>query len=335
MQIRNLFFNWKILPSSSYNFPVIVVGNLSVGGTGKTPHTEYLLNLLKDQYNVAALSRGYGRKTKGFKIADSSDSSLSIGDEPFQIFSKIDKIIVAVDEKRRRGIEKLRNLKNPPEVIILDDAFQHRSVKAGLNILLSDYNNLYVNDLPLPSGRLREPQSASKRADILILTKCPIQLSENEQNKIIQLIQPQTYQKVYFSYISYENFRPLNHLASAIDNPFEYLKDAAIILITAIANPQPMLKELKKYSENIISFKYRDHYYFDEKDLVKIKQRIKQEVNKKIVIICSDKDAVKIKKDTFLGTPMFSLPIKIRFHQNKGHDFEKDIYSFIQTFQDN
>src|SRR5690554_4055579 len=160
MQIRNLFFNWKILPSSSYNFPVIVVGNLSVGGTGKTPHTEYLLNLLKDQYNVAALSRGYGRKTKGFKIVDSSDSSLSIGDEPFQIFSKIDKIIVAVDEKRRRGIEKLRNLKNPPEVIILDDAFQHRSVKAGLNILLSDYNNLYVNDLPLPSGRLREPQSA-------------------------------------------------------------------------------------------------------------------------------------------------------------------------------
>ncbi|MEX2379763.1 MAG: tetraacyldisaccharide 4'-kinase, partial [Vicingaceae bacterium] len=214
VRLRNFFYDIGLLKSSEFNFPLIVVGNLTVGGTGKTPHTEFIVKTLKNDYLTAVLSRGYGRKSKGYKLADSGDSPESIGDEPYQIFTKHQEILVAVDEKRKRGIEKLRALPSAPQVVVMDDAFQHRQVKAGLNILLTDYSNLYINDILLPSGRLREPKSAAKRADIIVITKSPSVLSPLEIRRITESLKPKAYQKVFFSYIDYQNLKPLNIAAN-------------------------------------------------------------------------------------------------------------------------
>jgi len=331
LHIRNLLFNWGVLSSTAFNFPVISVGNLSVGGTGKTPHTEFLIELLRNDYHIASLSRGYGRKTKGFKIADSSDSPESIGDEPYQIFTKYDRVIVAVDEKRKRGIEKLRALPAKPEVVILDDAFQHRSVKAGLNILLTDYSKLYINDLPLPSGRLREPRSAAKRADIIIVTKSPEVLSNDEREKIIKLLNPKPHQKVYFSYIAYKNLQPLNHSAIEVVDPIALLQKSTTILLSAIANPKPMVTELKRNAKKIIPLTFKDHHFFQVKDYVKINKRIAREDSAKKVIVCSEKDAVKIDSKAFGDVPLFALPIVIKFHKHNTSTFKNHIKTYVKS----
>ena len=205
--LRNKLFDFGILESTSYNFPVICVGNLSVGGTGKTPMIEYLIRLVKDKKKVATLSRGYKRKSEGFQIGENGVTSAVLGDEPFQFYSKYsDKITVAVDANRREGIEKLLELNPKLEVILLDDAYQHRAVKAGFNILLTTYADIYTTDIVLPTGNLREPKSGAKRADIIIVTKCPEALSEMEKTKIVKDISPKSNQKVFFSAIKYAEF---------------------------------------------------------------------------------------------------------------------------------
>ena len=188
--VRNYFYDCGVLSSKSYNFPVICVGNLSTGGTGKTPMIEYLIRLLFDEKSVATLSRGYKRKTEGFVLADEMASADTIGDEPFQFHKKFDAITVAVDTDRQNGIAELMKLNTPIEVLLLDDAYQHRKVKAGFNILLTAYNNLYYNDIVLPTGNLREPRSGSKRADIIVVTKCKKNLSEAEKGKITTKLKP-------------------------------------------------------------------------------------------------------------------------------------------------
>ena len=201
--LRNKFYDTGIMSSKSYNIPVICVGNLSTGGTGKTPMIEYLIRLLKDEKPLATLSRGYKRKTKGFVLADENATADSIGDEPFQFFRKFEHIQVAVDGDRQNGIKQLITSENKPKVILLDDAYQHRKVKAGFNILLTAYNNLYFEDIVLPTGNLREPRSGAKRADIIVVTKCNKDLADTEKSAIANKLKLNKNQKLFFSYIDY------------------------------------------------------------------------------------------------------------------------------------
>ena len=204
--LRNKLYDLGIKKPVSYNFPIICIGNLSVGGTGKTPMVEYLISLLKGEYKVATLSRGYKRKTEGFQLADEIATAETLGDEPFQFYNKFgNEILVAVDADRNNGIEKLRNLKKSPDVILLDDAFQHRKVKAGFNILLTTYKKPYSQDYVLPTGNLREPKSGAKRANIIVVTKCPENISEADKLKIIKSLNPEKHQHVFFSAIQYAN----------------------------------------------------------------------------------------------------------------------------------
>ena len=205
-RVRNMLYDLKLKTSKSYSLPVICVGNLSVGGTGKTPMIEYLIRLLKDELKIAILSRGYKRKIKGFQIANTNSSADTIGDEPFQFFYKFkDKLLVAVDADRQRGIEKLVSNHSSLDVVLLDDAFQHRKVRAGLNILLTTYNDLYVNDYVLPTGNLREPKQGANRAQIIVVTKCPTNLSEVDKEVVIKRLKPKPHQNVFFSSIRYSD----------------------------------------------------------------------------------------------------------------------------------
>lgn len=331
VSFRNFLFENGLRHSHEYDFPVICVGNLSVGGTGKTPHTEYLIRQLKENHQLAMLSRGYGRTTKGFKIADSSDNASTIGDEPFQIFGKFPSIIVAVDEKRKRGIDSLRKLPSPPQIVILDDAFQHRSVKAGLNVLLTDYSKLYINDFVLPSGRLREPSSGAKRADIIVVTKSPAVLSPLEIRRITLSLKPKEYQKVFFSYINYKEPVPLNEAAVAIKDDSQ-LADKGVLLVSAIANSEPLLLHLKRISKETQSINFKDHHFFSDKDYQKVKKQLDELLSPKKVIVITEKDAVKFDVSKFQGTAIFSIPIRIEFHQHQNFNFSEEIKNYVRSY---
>ncbi|MFI1771661.1 tetraacyldisaccharide 4'-kinase [Thalassobellus citreus] len=293
--LRNKLYDLGLKQSTTYNFPVICVGNLSVGGTGKTPMIEYLITLLKDDYKVATLSRGYKRKTKGFQLANESSSAESIGDEPFQFYSKFNKeILVAVDSDRRNGIETLQS-NNTPEVILLDDAFQHRKVKAGFNILLTTYGNPYFNDVVLPTGNLREPRSGAKRANIIVVTKCPIGLTENEKNKIIEQIKLKSHQHVFFSSIAYAN--EVFSLDSSIK--VEDLND--FTLVTGIANANPLVDFLNNKNLKFEHLNFKDHHEFSQEDIAVL--------NKKSRIVTTEKDFMRLKQYDSLKAKLFYLPI--------------------------
>lgn len=332
ISLRNFFFNTGILSSEEYSFPVISVGNLSVGGTGKTPHTEYILNHLHKNFRLACLSRGYGRKTKGYKLATSNDNANSIGDEPFQIFKEFDDVYVAVAEKRKAGISQLQKLENPPQIIVLDDAFQHRSVKPGLNILLTDYSKLYKDDLILPSGRLREWKSGAKRADIIVVTKSPAVLSPLEIRRISGSLNPQPYQKVFFSYISYKKAKPLNQAAINIAEDKDKLKTRSVLLVSAIANPESLILHLKRYSKEVESLPFKDHYYFQAKDYKKINEHLSKLLSQKRAIVITEKDAVKFDASQFNETPVFSIPIKIKFHEHQELSFSEEIDNYVRSY---
>ena len=242
--IRNYLYNKNIFKSTQFRTPTIVVGNLNMGGTGKTPQIEYLIRLLKNDYKLAVLSRGYKRKSKGFIIAHDSMTSEIIGDEPYQYFLKFPTIIVSVDVDRRNGIQQLKQLESPPEIILLDDAFQHRKVEGGFSILLTSYQNLYVDDVMLPTGNLREKVSGAERAQVIIVTKCPTDLNEEAQFEIAKKLQPTLYQTVFFTGIEYDNELKGSSTINITD-----LADSEVLLVTGIANPNPLKTYLK--SQNI------------------------------------------------------------------------------------
>lgn len=333
--LRNLAFDLGILKAKSYSFPLISVGNLSVGGTGKTPTIEHIIDLLKDNYSLATLSRGYGRKTKGFKLTDSGDDALAVGDEPFQIFKKYPEIIVAVDGNRRRGISKLTELPGAPSVILLDDAYQHRYVKPGLNILLTDYSKLYIDDMPLPSGRLRENRSAAKRADIIVVTKSPKVLSPLEIRRITNSLRPADYQKVFFSYIDYQELQPLNEAAVEMTSKKINLAKRGVLLVSAIANPRPLKLHLKRYAKEIDAIRFRDHHYFVEKDYKKIRKRLENFLSPKNMIVITEKDAVKFNANEFEHIPVFCMPIRMKFHQHEAENFGHEIESYVESYKRN
>ncbi|NNK60020.1 MAG: tetraacyldisaccharide 4'-kinase [Flavobacteriaceae bacterium] len=311
--LRNKLYDTGILTSQSYDVPVICVGNLSVGGTGKTPMIEYLIRLLGDSHRLATLSRGYKRHSKGFVLADASATALKIGDEPFQFFSKFNDIIVAVDANRRRGIENLLALEQAPEVILLDDAFQHRKVKAGLNILLSTYDDLYVDDMLLPTGNLREPKRGARRADIILVTKCPTYIGETEKHLIRKKLNPQAHQAVFFSEISYSE-QVYSEKESMLRTD---LLDKQFTLVTGIANAQPMVSFLKANGFKFEHVNYPDHHHYSDADIVELK--------KKDTILTTEKDFMRL-KGSISSDRLYYLPIETQV--SNGSDLDQLIRNF-------
>ncbi|MBP0904456.1 tetraacyldisaccharide 4'-kinase [Mariniflexile gromovii] len=295
--LRNKLYDLGIKKSTSFNFPVICVGNLSVGGTGKTPMIEYLIHLLKDDYKVATLSRGYKRKTKGFQLANELSSAESIGDEPFQFYNKFkNDILVAVDSDRINGINELIKLGTSPEVILLDDAFQHRKVKAGLNILLTTYSNPYFSDYVLPTGNLREPRNGAKRAHIIIVTKCPENLNEIEKSKILKQIEPKNHQQVFFSSINYSNTVFSSQSEISLDTLTNFT------LVTGIANANPLIEFLKAKSLRFEHLNFKDHHEFTQQDIL--------DLEKKELIITTEKDFMRLNQYGTLKDKLYYLPIQ-------------------------
>ncbi len=321
--IRNKMYDNGTLKSVKFDIPTIVVGNLSVGGTGKSPMIEYLIRLLKNDYKIAVLSRGYKRSTKGFKLASKNTSAKEIGDEPFQFYRKFNDILVAVDSDRVNGIKQLKKLKNPPKLILLDDAYQHRKVQAGFTILLTTYHKLYVDDSMLPSGDLRENITGAKRAEIVIITKCPDALSEKEQFKITKKLNLELTQTAYFTKIAYaeEVIGKYNKI------PLKKLKNYSVLLVTGIANTNSLTNFLKKETIAFKHIKYKDHYNFTKKDIQKIeKEFINISVEKKI-ILTTEKDYVR----TFVSSDLkiYYLPIQTEFLNFK-ESFNTKIKRYVE-----
>jgi len=327
--LRNKLYDKKILQSSSFNFPLICVGNLATGGTGKTPMTEYLVRLLKNNYKTATLSRGYKRKTQGFAIADANTTALEIGDEPMQFHQKFPDVVVAVGEERLVAIPHLLHDRPGTQVIILDDAFQHRQVEAGLNILLTEFSNLYTRDLMLPAGDLRDVRSSSKRADIIIVTKCNPDLSEAEKNKIIAEIKPGPNQTVYFTTIAYG--LPY-HLFSKKE--ITVTPDCAILLVCGIANPGPLKEHLTKHADTYDMLRYADHHIFHSNDLRDIKQQFERISPDKKIVLTTEKDAVRLQKfvTELNDFPIYVVPIQHFFLFNGAGEFDGQVIKFIQSF---
>lgn len=296
--LRNKLYDLGIKKSKYYYFPVICVGNLSAGGTGKTPMIEYLIRLLKDDQKVATLSRGYKRQTKGFELANENATAQSIGDEPFQFYNKFgNQILVAADANRQNGIAKLQKQKNKPSVILLDDAYQHRKVRAGFNVLLTTYSNPYFNDYVLPSGNLREPIIGAKRADIIVVTKCPKVLSDSEKKRFINQIKPNENQDVFFSSIEYSE-QVVSH-----NSDIELNDLLNFTLVTGIANSEPLVDFLKDKNLKFEHLNFSDHHDFSEGEI--------SELNKKALILTTEKDFMRLKQYKSLKDKLFYLPIMI------------------------
>jgi tetraacyldisaccharide 4'-kinase len=327
--IRKWMYDKKILQSASFGLPVICVGNLSVGGTGKSPMVEYMIEMLKDKFNIATLSRGYKRKTKGYTLANDNSTALEIGDEPMQFYLKFPGISVAVGEERLEAIPQLLHDKPETQVILLDDAFQHRSVKAGLNILLTDYGNLFTRDFYLPTGDLRDLKSSYKRAEVIVVTKCPPDLSEKERNGIIIEINPLQRQCVFFTKIQYDE--PY-HISTKKNIHLTEKKE--VLLISGIANPKPLKKLLEDYSEVYYMMQYPDHYIFTIDDLKEIKKRFESIDAKNKIILTTEKDAVRLVKfnNAINDLPLFVMPIRHRFLFDGEKQFNQLVNDFIQNF---
>ncbi|KAA6333227.1 Tetraacyldisaccharide 4'-kinase [termite gut metagenome] len=340
--LRNKLFDWNILQSKSYDIPVICVGNIAVGGTGKTPHIEYLIKLLRHEFNVAVLSRGYKRKTKGYVLAGSQSNAQHIGDEPYQIKRKFPEVCVAVDEDRRHGINNLYGLKNPEiEVVLLDDAFQHRYVQAGMNILLTEYHRLFVEDALLPAGRLREPISGKNRANIVIVTKCPQNIQSADYSIVAKRMGLYPCQQLYFSTFEYGDLIPVFPKIQVHDRrSLETLSaEESILLITGIASPTTMIEELKKYTPEIDILSFADHHDFSWKDIITIHQRFGNFDNKGKIIITTEKDAARLIHCPEIAgeikSRMYVLPIEVKFLRGQQNMFNKQIIDYVGKYKRN
>lgn len=307
--IRNFLFNTGILKSKEFNIPVICVGNITVGGTGKTPHTEYLLSRLQNDFRVACLSRGYKRQTSGFQLATLHSNAEEIGDEPLQIKHKFPKVIVAVDENRVRGIEHLLALPERPEVIILDDAFQHRSVKAGKNIVLVDYNRPVFKDCLLPAGRLRETPKGLKRADYIIVSKCPPTLTPIEKRILFKHLKIKPYQQLFFTHQQYGPIRDIN----TQETPLHLDKNSYILCLTGIANPTPYIEHLKKFTPQIKELRYPDHHHFTSRDISEICTSFENIPYRDKYLFTTEKDLMRLKSWDLpenLKKKIFYIPVE-------------------------
>lgn len=328
--LRNKLYDWKILKSAKFNFPLICIGNLATGGTGKTPMTEWLVTHLKAEYQLAILSRGYKRRTKGFALANENTTALEIGDEPMQFHLKFPDVTVAVGEERIIAIPQILYQRPEIQAILLDDAFQHRAVEAGLNILLTEYQNLYTRDLPFPAGDLRDLRSSSKRAQLIVVTKCPEQLTIEARKKIeleMRLLPAQT---CFFTTIEYGTpYHLFNGSKMSITN------EQDILLICGIANPRQLKHYLTKQTKGYEMLRYADHHIFKISDLEEMKSRYQSMEGNQKIMLTTEKDAVRLHKfkAELEEYPIYVLPIKHAFLFNEAADFLNLIRGHIQSFQ--
>lgn len=322
--IRNKLYDCQILKSKSYTEPVISVGNLTVGGTGKTPHIEYLVRLLSDK-KVAVVSRGYGRRTTGFVEVEANADVQNVGDEPLQIKRKFQQIRVVVDEVRTHAISMLQNSTDAPDVYLLDDAFQHRKVNAGLKIVLIDYNRPTFNDLMMPSGRLREPRHNINRADIVIVTKCQDNLTEDARREFSNKLKLKHNQTVFFTKFEYGELQPLNGITIS-----KQLKNTKITVATGIAQPQRVYQYLESQGAELEKIEFSDHHFFNKADVTNIKKAFQKSGSQMVVV--TEKDSMRLigsnLLDSFDGIPVCSLPIEVTFADERQSVFNKMITDF-------
>jgi len=328
--IRNWCFDRKIFATAAFNLPIICVGNLAVGGTGKSPMVEFLIKRLKDQFEIAVLSRGYKRKTKGYALADEDTTALDIGDEPMQFHVKYPDVAIAVGEERVVAVPQLLHDRPNTRAIILDDAFQHRSVTAGLNILLTDYNNLFTRDWFLPTGDLRDQKKSAHRADIIVVTKCNKDFSLKERNDVILELNPLKNQEVYFSFINYG--KPY-HIISKQE--IEISEKLEVLLVTGIANPAPLKKILDERTQAYYEMDYNDHHIFSIDDLKNVIRRFNGIQAKDKIILTTEKDSVRLTKfqQELKDIPLFVIPIEPGFLFHDEKRFTDLIITFIRDFK--
>lgn len=326
--LRNRLYDSGFYSSISFSVPVINVGNLSVGGTGKTPHIEYLVRLLQYRFKAATMSRGYKRRTQGFMLADAETNALRIGDEPMQYHMKFPELIVSVAEERMTGIPRLLQQRPSVEVVLLDDAFQHRSVKAGVNILITDYSKPFYKDFILPVGTLRENRQAYKRADVIIVSKCPEDMTVEVAKEMEARINPLPAQKIYFTKIFYDT--PYN----LFTHERVVLKGKSILLVCGIAKPAPLVTYIEKLAEEVHILSYADHHYFLKKDIEEIKETYNNWKSGNKVILTTEKDAARLHlhadKLKEWDVTIAVMPIQVSFLFNKGSEFDKLILDYTE-----
>ncbi len=332
ISLINFFYDIGLLKASKFSIPVIGVGNLSIGGAGKTPHIEYLIELLKDYINIATLSRGYKRETKGFRFVQPYDTALTVGDEPLQYRRKYKDVVVAVSENRAYAIPQILQHYPDTQTILLDDAFQHRGVKPGLNILLTAYDALFTDDFLLPAGRLREWRSGYRRADIIIVSKCPTDINPEIKAQITKKIAPYSYQRIYFSY--YEYGYPYNFYEPSQRIYLDDDMDA--ILLSAIANTDYLLSYLDLKVKSVTDIEFEDHHTFDRHDIEKIHKVFTNHNSQRKLLITTEKDAMRLEihREALkeLKIPVYILPVKVRFHFDEENQFNADIKRFLLDF---
>lgn len=328
VRLRNKLFDLGIYRSTKSNITTISVGNITVGGTGKTPHAEYILSLVSNKVNSAYLSRGYKRSTRGFRLADENSNASTIGDEAYQIKRKFPNITVAVDAKRHNALKKLNNSKNPPKLVVLDDAYQHRALNPDLNILLIDYNRLTYQDSMLPLGELREPSSNTDRADIIIFTKCPNTIMPVDMLSTRTQIRPFPYQTLYYTTLSYGKPKGL------FTNKKLDICGKEIILVTGVAQPQHLHKHLEKYVSLITALKYPDHHKFTMHDIKEIEHDFEKLNASNRAIITTEKDAARLISMNIpesIKNDIYTIGIEIEFLFNKQKDFDAQIEKFLRN----
>jgi len=331
--VRNFLFDKRIIKTITFRTPVILVGNLTTGGTGKTPCVEHIIQILRQGHHLAVISRGYKRKTKGFIIGNENHSWKDIGDEPLQIATKFPDVTVAVDGKRKRGINKLLHSSHPPDCIIMDDGFQHRKVKAGLSILLTDYSHPYSDDLLLPVGNLREHISNRRRADIIIVTKSPSVRSPISDKILIKKLKPLNNQLVFFSYLKFGPLTPLHHNSGTKK---ACQQSNTIVLFSGIANPSSLQQHLQDRCSNLITLTFPDHHPFSTKDIAKVLSVFNDQFTKNKILVTTEKDYHRMKDQDFFGDlikyPVFYIPVFVGFHTNyRGLEFDQVIREYVNT----
>ena len=338
---RNKLFDSGILPVEKFGVPILSIGNLRVGGTGKTPHTEYLIRLLGNNYRLAILSRGYKRKSKGFILADSSADSSRIGDESYQLFRKFPHILVAVDSNRRRGIRNLLNLseKIRPEIILMDDAYQHRYVKPSLSILLTEYAQPFSRDYLLPAGRLREPAENKNRADIIIVTKCPDFPDPENRDKFSVELKPEASQELFFSRFSYGPLCPASKTNQEIDAKRAKEEISSALLFTGIASPLPLIDHIQSLIPKVEIQTYPDHHNYTSTDFRDLDSRFNRLPGEEKILITTEKDIVKLVDDPDfpkeLREHLYYIPIEVQFETSQKELFNKIIENHVKTIERN
>lgn len=328
-------FDFGILHEKEFDIPIISIGNITIGGTGKTPHTEYLVSMLGELgMQVGVVSRGYKRKTKGYVLASRKSTAVEIGDEPFQIKKKFPDTIVAVDAKRNRAVQKLLGRQEAPQVFVLDDAYQHRFIAPGLSILLIDYNRLIYNDYLLPIGRLREPASERSRADILIVTKCPLTMQPIEMRIIDKRLNCSPSQRLYFSSFNYGTI--YNVFDSTKHYSTESLKkqEAQILIVTGVASPEPLYGYILKKIGRYETIRFSDHHSFTKENWNRISKKYAAIKNKKKLILVTEKDAARIYSDknvpNLLKEHIYTIPLHVKFLCNGEEPFKNQIINYVK-----